>query len=254
MNNFSFINSFVFKEVKYTNYHHGDFSHGIKHNYIMYLKEGNAKIFTANKMIEINAGDLLYIPRGLKYHIHMQGTPEIIFYSYAYLHYPGNIIKTYRIQKFEKTLKIMDMLEILTSNNLTNFYALGTFYLLLDVLHQQMESTSTNPNHMILETAMNYIIMNPNCHIPDVAKHCCISEAGLYNLFKKETNTTPAQFKLMAKLEKAFHYIVSTDIPIEEISELCGFSSPSYFRKNFYKTYQKTPSKLRQSLQRDFTI
>ena len=79
MNNFSFINSFIFKEVKYTNYHHGDFSHGINHNYIMYLKEGNAKIFTANKMIELNAGDLLYIPRGLKYHIHMQGTPEIIF-------------------------------------------------------------------------------------------------------------------------------------------------------------------------------
>ena len=248
MNSFSFINSFVFKEVTYTGQHHSNFPNGANHNYLMYLKKGTATIYFENKSIEITSDDLLYIPRGLKYRVYMEGFPEILFYSLAYLNFPNNVLQTNYAIKIERTDEIMNLLNVLTSDNLSDCKMLGIFYLLLDKLQEQTKDHNTIIHHVTLEKAMNYVIINPHCNIPDIAKYCCISEAELYKLFKKYTNTTPAQFKLKVKLEKAVHYIISTDIPIEDISDLCGFSSPSYFRKNFYKRYLTTPSEMRKNL------
>ena len=102
-------------------------------------------------------------------------------------------------------------------------------------------------NQVLLENAMNYMILNPNCKMSDVADHCHISEPGLYLVFKNTGDTTPAKFKMQVKLERALNYILSTDLPIEEISSICGFSSSSYFRKNFYSAYKKTPREMRKS-------
>ena len=52
---------------------------------------------------------------------------------------------------------------------------------------------------------------------------------------------------MKVKLERSVNYLIYTDLSIEEISDICGFSSASYFRKNFYKAYKMTPREMRKS-------
>ena len=88
--------------------------------------------------------------------------------------------------------------------------------------------------------------MNPHCSASDIAKFCNVGETKLYEAFKS-VNMTPNRFKLNVKLERAVNYLVSTDKSIEEISQICGFSSSSYFRKKFYETFDLTPKEMRKN-------
>lgn len=247
MQNFTYLNSFIFNKVAYNNYHHGNLSTGIKHNYIMHLKKGNAKIVSESCTLELSEGEIALIPRGTKYNTYLYGLPEIEFYSYAYLNYPGNITKTFPPQKIEVTKKISELSEKLICANDSSCRTLGLFFLLLDELLKNVKTSHSEKNQVLLENAMNYMILNPNCKMSDVADHCHISEPGLYLVFKNTGDITPAKFKMQVKLERALNYILSTDLPIEEISSICGFSSSSYFRKNFYSAYKKTPREMRKS-------
>lgn len=247
MYSYAYVNSFIFNKVVYSNYHHGNLSTGVKHNYIMHLKKGKAKIISEDRTIELFEGEIALIPKGTKYNTYLYGTPEIEFYSYAYLNYPGNIIKNFTPQKIKTTNKIIELSEKLINSSDSSCRNLGIFFLLLDELLKNISENNSNRNQVIMENAMNYMILNPNCKMSDVAKHCNISEPGLYLLFKNFGDTTPAKFKMQVKLERALNYILTTDLPIEEISAMCDFSSPSYFRKNFYKAYQKTPREMRKS-------
>ena len=247
MYNHAYINSFIFNKVTYKNYHHGNFSTGIKHNYIMHLKRGRARILFSEGSIDLFEGEIALIPKGTKYNTYLFGEPEIEFYSYAYLNYPGNIIKNFAPQKIEVNDKIENFSEELINSTESGCHTLGIFFFLLDELLKNVKTSHINRNKLILENAMNYMILNPSAKMSEVAKHANISESGLYLLFKNLSDTTPAKFKLQAKLERALNYILTTDLPIEEISSLCNFSSPSYFRKNFYKAYHKTPREMRKS-------
>lgn len=243
----SFINSFIFDKVTYTKYHHGNMSSGVRHHYIMYLKKGSAKIVSESNTLSLKEGEIALIPRGSKYNTYLWGEPEIEFYSLGYLNFPNNITKTYLLQKVNPTPKILKLIENLIIENSTSCKALGFFFLLLDeILNAAKPPSHMDKNRVLLENAMNYIIMHPDSKMPEVAKSCKISEPALYLLFKNYSDTTPAKFRMNIQLERACNYLLTSDLPIEIISEMCGFSSASYFRKNFFKTYHKTPRDFRK--------
>ena len=247
MSNYTNINSFIFDKVTYSDYHHGNLSYGVRHNCIMHLKKGEAEIVSENSTLRLLEGEIALIPKGTKYNTYLYGSPEIEFYSYAFLNYPGTIIKSFAPQKIETTPKIAELSEKLIDCEASGCRTLGIFFLLLDELLKGVKTSHSDKQQQMLENAMNYMITHPDCKVSDVAKHCNISEPSLYLLFQKTGDTTPAKFKMKVKLERALNYILTTDLSMEEISTLCHFSSPSYFRKNFCKAYQKTPSEMRKS-------
>ncbi|MBO7303051.1 MAG: helix-turn-helix transcriptional regulator [Clostridia bacterium] len=69
----------------------------------------------------------------------------------------------------------------------------------------------------------------------------------MYSLFKEYAGVTPAEFKNYLKLENAYNNLRTTNLSVEEISDLCGFSSTSYFRKLFWNKYKMTPSAVRKN-------
>ena len=243
----AFPDLFSFKETNFMKSHHTNLSHGIKHNHIGYIKKGCVDIVTEEETFHLQEGDIFHIPRGMKYHSYWKGEPDIAFNSYAYINYPGKKPGKTKIQKFKTTPKILELIDMIPTDNVINCYSVGLFYLLLNELIESIEESNKSEEQILLDKAMRYIQENPDCLIPDVAHHCNISESGLYMLFKTHSDITPAKFKLNVKLDKALDYLVSTDILIEQISELCGFSSTSYFRKNFCKVYNKSPREMRKN-------
>lgn len=246
MQNLTFSQAYSFREFKFMDTHHIDLPYGLKFNCIGYVIKGQLEIVMENQRLHFEEGDVYLIPKGKKYRSRWRGNPEISFKVYSYLNYPGEKVEIAKLQKFKATPKILELIDKIPTDNVINCYSVARFYLLLDELLKGVETTTLSKEELLLNKAMNYMRENPDCLIPKVASHCNISESGFYNLFKKYSKMTPTQYRVGAKLDKAFNLIVSTDIPIEQISDICGFSSSSYFRKHFIKKYKKTPSKIRK--------
>ena len=65
-------------------------------------------------------------------------------------------------------------------------------------------------------------------------------------MFRHYTGLAPAQYFLELKLNKAKDLLVSTSLPIKEISLITGFDSQFYFSKFFKKRMGISPMKLRK--------
>ena len=84
--------------------------------------------------------------------------------------------------------------------------------------------------------------------VPALARHCHMSESGLYAAFREIKGCTPIEMWHRVQSERAVELLLSTDLSIEEICAKLGFCSASYFRKVLRVTTGKTPREIRKSM------
>lgn len=103
--------------------------------------------------------------------------------------------------------------------------------------------------------------------IPDWLKHTCSEmhrsdylKQGLQKLFdisckcpehvsrsfKKYLGLSPTEYMKSLRLEESRKLLSITDLPMNEISDACGFSSQSYFIRTFKANYGITPLQFRK--------
>ena len=240
-NNFNF-NYFVINKYKYT-----DNRKGSPYHYLAYMERGNSKIVSNDITINIKAGDYFYIPKGLPYQSYWYSDDEICFLSFGFHFFPENENKEFILQKINMDEDLKARIKKIPTEIKTDSFILGEFYSVLSSLIPLMQYTVKNPKKHILEKAKKFIFENSNCKVSDIAKHCLLSESGLYNIFKKESELTPNELIQKIRCEKAVVMLTTTNKSIEEISNSLEFSSTSYFRKVLYRYTQKTPKEIRKS-------
>ena len=84
----------------------------------------------------------------------------------------------------------------------------------------------------------------------DVAKKVYLSLRQLDRIFHKNLSVSVSEFMFEQKIEEAKRLLVSTSIPIYEISEKLNFSSSAYFNRFFKKRVGKPPQKFRKDSQK----
>lgn len=65
-------------------------------------------------------------------------------------------------------------------------------------------------------------------------------------LFQKETGTSPINYFLKLKIQKACQYIELTNLKLQEIAIILGFDEPAYFSRLFTKIMGVSPSTYRK--------
>ena len=240
-NNFNF-NFYVLNKYKYT-----DNRKGSPYHFLAYMERGISKIVSNDITINIKAGDFFYIPEGLPYQSYWYSEDEIRFLSLGFHFFPENDDKEFLLQKINMNEALKARIKKIPTERKTDSFVLGEFYSVLTSLIPLMQYKVNNPKKHILEKAQKYIFENTNCKVSDIAKHCLLSESGLYNIFKKESELTPNELIQKIRCEKAIVMLTTTNKSIEEISDSLEFSSTSYFRKVLYRYTQKTPKEIRKS-------
>nr|WP_172435797.1 DNA-binding transcriptional regulator [Actinobacillus succinogenes] len=96
--------------------------------------------------------------------------------------------------------------------------------------------------------AMHYIHHRASQGIKteQVLDHLRISRSNLEQRFKAEMNKTIHQVIHEEKLDRAKNMLKFTDVPIQEIAEICGYPSLQYFYAVFKKEHRQTPKEFRE--------
>lgn len=115
----------------------------------------------------------------------------------------------------------------------------------------EIDLTCTNPlDKDILKRTAESIeqhIDDTEYDIPVLCKEVGIGRSLLYTKFKALTGMTPNNFILNYRLKHAAALLQQyPDIPIAEVSDRCGFSSPVYFSRCFKNQYGCTPQNYRK--------
>jgi AraC-like DNA-binding protein len=91
--------------------------------------------------------------------------------------------------------------------------------------------------------------LSEKIYIEDLCNKFFLSKNAIYELFRKEFNTTVNEFILQKRIRKAQKLLeLELNLNITQISLLCGFSDYNYFIRSFKKHIGITPLQFRKTI------
>ncbi len=256
MDNTLFYNSFNFRRLSAKKYRHTDNSSGIDCHFLARMRHGRAHFVSegGEEMIA-EAGDIFYLPLGLRYHSYWTTDRECVEWeSYAFLYFPDRSGKLYAMQKVAGNATACLHLDALAADLRVSPTSVAHLYAILGEVLPSMREVDPDPRRDLYSKARSYIHAHPDLRVPELARHCGMSESGLYAFFKSYANTTPITEKNRILAGRAITLLGTTDLSVEMISERVGFQSVAYFRRIIKAEYGKTPTELRREMSEKFNL
>jgi len=239
----SYRRPFIFNEITANPGRHTDASHGSDYHYLALMYEGSSRIVCPTHRIDMTAGEAFYIPRGCRYHSYWDGDHRVSWATLGFSSFPesdeGFILQKISLSQIERETLIH-----LAHHKKSDSASLGMFYSMLDGLLSKMKREPPSQKKAITDAAKSYMRENPKAPIAEVARHCRISESGLFATFRSQ-GKTPALTRQELQIEAAIDLISSSSLTADEIAERVGFGSTSYFLRTLKKHTGKTTKGIR---------
>lgn len=233
----------------FNNYHFCRGNSNRRKTRIGVIIKGSGTYIYLNKKLNVNEGDIVFIPENIYCYSEWRGNPEIeVIYVSCFMHYEQWRYEP-QIINCDKEIKntLIEIANLLSIDYIKELEAYSLLYKLLQKVLPQMVQSKISYDKT-LQTAIEYITDNWNdaFSIGDLARKCCVSESTLYHLFQKELGQTPVNFLNSIKINIAIKYLESSNYSISTISRLAGFNSENHFRKVFTSITETTPSKFKK--------
>lgn len=149
------------------------------------------------------------------------------------------------------TQQIDEMLRVREYGLVQQYELNAHLQLFFSHLHRQLSSFDISKHHReLLKEIIDRISRYPERPISNtrLAQKCNLSEHYFITLFKQYTKDTPQEYRIKVLMCKACNQLEKTDLSIQEIAYLLGFSDPAYFSRLFRKTQGVSPRQYRQNL------
>ena len=116
-----------------------------------------------------------------------------------------------------------------------------------DIRFHEIENNTNNPT---VELCKKIIDANfcSDIDLELLSKRLNISKYHLCHLFKKETGISIIEYKINKQIEEAKNLLLNTDMRVNDISLLVGFTNSSYFSKYFKKITNLTPLEFKKQI------
>lgn len=118
-----------------------------------------------------------------------------------------------------------------------------------------VSSAATTPDVLLFRRAVNYLNSNINGQpsIPEIARFCHISEAGIKRLFDKYAGIGIHKYLLRLKIKTAVELLQSGE-SVSGVAGKLGFNSQSYFSRAFKRETGLSPSSLKRTEHEDTVL
>jgi AraC-like DNA-binding protein len=123
----------------------------------------------------------------------------------------------------------------------------------VNCIFEILESRKSDKVSALVAEVKEYItenVMRYDLSLNSVADAKCITSTYLSRIFKDETGINFVDYLIEAKLSEAEKLVAGSDLKIEEIASMIGYSSSQYFIKKFKTQYGCTPKAYRVMLLR----
>ena len=130
------------------------------------------------------------------------------------------------------------------------------FHILINKLHEQVERLT--PVSVFSESSYGERLMwIRECifrrqgyawNVDELAASLSLSRSRFQHLYSETFGTSVTQDIIASRIQFATELLKNPEIPIEKISEMCGYASASYFIRQFKEQTGSTPSQFRKKL------
>ena len=114
-------------------------------------------------------------------------------------------------------------------------------------LHKEDDLTSSDRDLAYKIRSMLYKSISTRITVDDIAKKLYRSKNDITRQFKKKYNTTPHNYLLHIRIERAKNLLVNSKKTLAEIATHLCFSSEFHFSNTFKKTVGVSPSEFRKN-------
>jgi AraC-like DNA-binding protein len=115
---------------------------------------------------------------------------------------------------------------------------------LLSLLWSDPAHTALSPESMLMQRAMLHILENSHrpLNMPEIARELKIGYTRFRELFQAHAQTSPKQYHLKIRMERARELLRNTDQPLKEIALRLGFRTAFHFSHQFQTHHRLAPS------------
>ena len=242
-------------------YHAGEYQPPHSHKYleIFYFLEGYGEIQFGGKSIEIKPHTVVILNSDVIHSPHASNDKPVEFYSLLLDNInisfmPPNTLSDnpYEYKVFGDSNNPIYNLMLKMTNELTDNRE-GCYIALKGLVYQLFSEIVRLPDkispikHRYNEIALKiktYIDNNytKSFDVEFLAELVFVNKFYLIHAFKRTYNVSPMQYLTAVRMQKAQTLLRSSNMPITEISQQCGYDNPVYFAEQFKKTVGTTPS------------
>ncbi len=187
-----------------------------------------------------NPDTAVILPKGASYTLLRDKEGLFPLLNFDCSNYESTEIMVINLQSPKSYIQKFDTLQKMFLHNTPRLKLMSTFY---DLLNSVCEITALNSP--LLQSAIQHIdanISDADLSNQAIAAHLSISEVYLRKLFNQYYKTTPKQYLLNQRMQKAMYLLINTTLSITAISQECGFSNLYHFCKAFKQRTGLTPT------------
>lgn len=231
------------------------------HYEIYYMKDGNCRYFIDDRSYNVEAGDVILIPKGIIHRTnYTTDSHSRLLLNFTEEYIPENVITLfdekryiYRSREITKNIEgLFHKIEHEYANpdryteDMLKLHTAEMLFLILRHPGSSEESTSTG--NELIDGIVRYIKDNymSDIKLSAVAKLKSVSPEHLSRTFKRCTGLGFNEYVTLLRLKRAEEMIKSEpQMTISEIAYECGFNDGNYFSYKFKKMYGISPMKAR---------
>ncbi len=208
-------------------------------------KEIKNYCFDDGRIMRTAENELFYLPKGSSYRVESicQGGCFAINFDADVSDEPF-CLKLKNSESLKKNFKIACD-EWLSQDSTCYAAAMRALY---DGIHmvqkEQAQSYMPNDRHCLIAPAVELIerdFTDLNLTVATLAAMCGISEVYFRKIFVHSFGVSPKEYMIRKRMEYAKQLIPLGEIGISEIAELCGYSEPCHFSREFKKRFGVAP-------------
>ena len=124
--------------------------------------------------------------------------------------------------------------------------------LMINIIRRSNIQLTVSPSQKVNKECIfveNYINdhYKENITLDQLAELAYVNKYYLAHTFKKQKGISPINYLLEKRIEEAKYLLKTTNLSVNEIGRIVGFSSQSYFAQSFKRALGKTPLEFRKN-------
>lgn len=214
---------------------------------------GRARIYTNGKSFDLKENEYIFI----YFHEIEKYRSLSHLWGYEWVNFEANIHSEFEINKiytsgltenesiaFEKLITAGKNAE---NKSYINSLFLSFFYIVTKENQSDIDNISKSNSIRLIDEICAFIQQKifEKITVGDVALFFNVTPRRLHQIFAKELGISPKQYIVNKKMEEGYRLLVQTSYPINKISEALAFSSSYHFSNEFRKTFNQTPTQVR---------